>query len=216
MVNFETEIPKLPLPAEARSARDYNSRRRALQSWMERADLVSATSVVVEDSPTRTLVLMISVGRTIVDGREVHTSDPLSVELRPRLATISGRPFASKEPGTNAHLPRGFKVGLVGLEANQLRDRQTRGGTTIVTRDFGAEFECDLKTAVRILSEYGFRTSGPDLAKWLVYEVGGPLEHDLACWLADSAREKDDSRLLTRAHSICPDAVALGQKKEKK
>jgi hypothetical protein len=183
---------------------------------METSDELSATSLTVDDNSMKTMVLMIEAGRSIENGREVHSSSPLSIEIRPRLATVSGRPFASKKPGNNAHLPRGFKVGLVQLHSNELRDRQHRGGSTIVTRDFGPVFETDLKTSVKILSEHGFRTSGPEEDKWIVYEVGGPLEHEVALWLAERGRVGENSSLISRAREICPGALGEEAPERKK
>jgi hypothetical protein len=38
----------------------------------------------------------------------------------------------------------------------------------------------------------------------LVYEVGGPLEREVAEWIADKARESDDGKLMARAREIFP------------
>lgn len=205
-VEFNSEIPRLELSPETRTEPSPYQRRELLQNQIEAAGYVSPTRLAVEEPGIRTDVLLIAAGQMVSEGRIIPTDRGLTCELRVKIATVSGKPLASKTD-KSAHL-RGVKTGLRPLDAAALRSLQSRGGTAVITRDYPASFECSLQVALKLLTDFGFRLSGPSPAKWLIYEVGGPLESEVAEWLTAQARETGDEQLSARAREICPGAQA--------
>ena len=212
MIAINEEIPRLPLGEEVRRAGpNYDAQRGAIQDWIERnAGKLSATSVLVEDPSIRLMVMHIADGRMIEDQQERATDRQLAVDVSIRLATISGRPLAHLTDKA-AHF-RGVKVGLRPLNSDGLRALEARGGSALIMREYPATFDCTLKTAVRLLGRYGYRLAGPDPDTWLLYEVGGPLEKEVALYLAHKAEEEDNATYLKRARDICPEAFEKGKK----
>lgn len=217
-IAFDSEIPLLPLPSRIRSpgigddARDPRRRRQLLIRWIEeRADagedpIVSATSVAVEQPAFRDLVLLIADGKDVSEGRLLPSEYPLSCELRSTLATWSGMPLASQRAfKSRAAHTKGVKYGLRSMSGPDGQHYEQRGGTLNMYREYPARFDVGLVEARRLLSLYGWRLA-ERRSNWWLYEVGGPLEHELALWLEEQAKTLGNAELAERAREICPAA----------
>lgn len=218
MLAVDTEIPLLDLPQRVRSpamndeARDPVRRRELFVNWIEgriaggHEPPVSATSVCVEEPALRDLTLLIADGKEVSEGKLLPASRPLMDELRVTLATWSGIALASKRGFREgaAHL-KGVKFGLRSMSGPDGQYYERRGGTLNMYRDYAARFECSLVEGRRLLDLYGWRLADRR-SRWWLYEVGGPLEYELALWLADQAQASGNKNLLERAREICPSA----------
>ena len=157
----QEEIAQLEIVDMIRNERDPSRRRWRVKEWIERSGKLTATGTLVSEDAVRQLVILISEGILIEDGKATSDPEPLTVPLDFELATLSGAPLGK------------IKVGLKQMDASQARAFEQRGGSTILYRDYPERFHCSLKDAVRLLSFHGFRTG---VRSQVLYEVGGPLE----------------------------------------
>lgn len=207
---FHSDIERLPIPQGIRDDPDPQKKRERLIDWIEErvqdGGTISATSVAVESSDIKTLLLEIEARSQIVEGRVQIAARPLAVSLRTKLATVSGRPLAVRKGIGDPHL-RGVKIGQRELDAKQLRELERRGGDANIYRDYPAVIEgLGLVEAHQLLMRYGWRLSH-DRANWLLYEVGGPLEEELAVALDEHGEDKEIHELRVRAREICESAL---------
>ena len=203
-VDLNSEIPLLDIPRDIRLEQDKFKQRNDLMDWIDgRAHIdpmISATALAVEDPHLRTMILEASRRLETKDGQSTIADRELIVELRTRLATVSGRPLASPDTKEDAHL-RGVKVGQRALPSRGVRELERRGGEVNILRSFPADFSVDLVLAHKLLSMYGWRIAiNPQ--NWILYEIGGGLEQAIHDWLVEQAAEKDDQKLLDRATVI--------------
>lgn len=207
-----SEVPRLDVSPEIRSERDLVKRRELYMDWIDRrieqgiVPPVSATSVAVEDEEWKVLTLMISAHQEITEGKVLPAQRLPIQELRVTLATWSGLPLSDKRlfRSGGAHL-KGVKIGMRALDGKEAQQWERRGGSINIYRDYGARFDVDLVDGRRLLDLYGWRLSSHKECWWL-YEVGGPLEPDIARWLDDVAGTQSMPELAERARIICPAA----------
>lgn len=203
------EIPPLGIEESIRQNPDGLAKRRALLDWIDsrlRSGSLSATSVAVESIDIKTMCLEAVRGVEIVEGAVRTAERRLESEWRVRLATVDGKPLADRRLHARgeAHL-RGVKYAQRAMGGAEGRDYEARGGTLNMYREYGPVFEVDLVEAHRVLAKYGWRLA-PERSHWLVYEVGGPLERELALWMDKRAFDADNAALKARARAICPAA----------
>ena len=219
-LDFGFEIPKIGVPDSIRSERDLVRQLELYRDWIERrsdageAPIISATSTVVEDENWKFKTLLIASKQELSEGRIMPAQRALTCDLVVELATWTGLSLASKRlfRGGGAHL-HGVKIGMRALNGREANDHVRRGGSINIYRDYPARFHTDLVEGRRLLDLYGWRL-GQHQDEWWLYEVGGPLERELALWLDGVADEQGIPEYKERAREICPSAFAPADEPE--
>lgn len=214
-LDITTEIPRIEVPDAIRSERDLVKRRSNYVDWINQRissgvrPVISATSCTVEVEEWKVLTLMISAHQELSEGKIIPSQQNPVRELRVTLATWSGMPLADKRThrAGGAHL-KGVKVGLRPFNGRDAQDWERRGGTLNDYADYPDKFEVDLVEGRRLLDLYGWRLSAHK-EDWFLYEVGGPLEAEVALWLDEVSRTQAKPELAERARIICPAAFGV-------
>lgn len=211
-LDFAGDIPMIGVPDSIRYERDPVKSRDLYLDWIEARALrgehpiISATSLTVEEEAWKVRTLLIASGLELSEGRIIPAQRPLPCDLDVELATWTGLPLSSRlaHRRGGAHL-HGVKIGVRPLHAREAHDWVRRGGSLNIYRDYPARFRTNLVEARRLLDLYGWRL-GHQKERWWIYEVGGPIEAQLARWLDEVSRSQDKPDLAARARQICSTA----------
>lgn len=209
-LDITTEIPRIDVPDIIRNERDLVKRRDLYLDWINQRiasgarPVISATSCTVEAEEWKVLTLMISAHQELAEGKIIPSQRNPLRDLRVTLATWSGIPLADKRVfrSGGSHL-KGVKVGLRPFSGRDAQDWERRGGTLNEYADYPDRFEVDLVEGRRLLDLYGWRLSAHK-EDWFLYEIGGPLEAEVAAWLREVAEAQNRPDLLERAAIISP------------
>lgn len=216
-LDINTEIPRIDVSDTLRGERDLAKRRSDYVDWINQRiangvkPVISATSCTVEAEDMKVLTLLIASHQEVSEGKIIPAQRNPSRDLRVTLATWSGLALSDKRThrAGGAHL-KGVKVGLRPFSGRDAQDWERRGGTLNEYADYPDRFEVDLVEGRRLLDLYGWRLSARK-EDWFLYEVGGPLEHEVAAWLREVAETQGKPELAERARYICPAAFGEAQ-----
>lgn len=188
MAGFDpTIVEEHCVPESVLKVQGYGPRYDAAVAHLETHD-VSATEISLEsDGPMKTTIMEILSGWTRNEKNEpIPSDDRIADSSTVTLATIDGKPFAGTDDA--CHLKPGIKIGQRSLDAWAIGNLEARGGSVVRYAKHGAQFTVPTVRAVALLNEYGWRVAprrydarGKDhqFDRWLLYEVGGPLEAEV-------------------------------------